>query len=295
MLGTNVTPAQLLQARSPSLDLDSLYGAGPQDPESAKFYEADGLHLKMGKTVGPAKRRLRPAARRGQHGREEAQGDHPRPAQRREPRGRADAPGDDPLPQPRGRHAARRRPGRAEVRQGARDRHEALPVDDPHGLPAADRQAGGGERRLQQRAQGVRGRAPRRPTCRRCRSSSRSPASGSGTRWCARAYNWNRLRQRQRRARVLFIFSATGGDLGGDTRLPSTWIADFRRLYDFGDANKPDLTVPPSKFNRAMRIDTRSSTRCSTCRRRPWGFRTTPASTTCGETSRSATSRARGW
>ena len=29
MLGSNVTPAQLVQARSPSLDLDSLYGAGP--------------------------------------------------------------------------------------------------------------------------------------------------------------------------------------------------------------------------------------------------------------------------
>src|SRR4051794_37599492 len=29
MLGVNVSPAQLLQARSPSLDLDSLYGAGP--------------------------------------------------------------------------------------------------------------------------------------------------------------------------------------------------------------------------------------------------------------------------
>ena len=55
MLGANVTPAQLLQARSPSLDLDSLYGAGPGDPESAKFYEADGLHLKMGKTTGPTK------------------------------------------------------------------------------------------------------------------------------------------------------------------------------------------------------------------------------------------------
>ena len=51
MLGANVIPAALLQARSPSLDLDSLYGAGPQDPESAKFYEADGMHLKMGKTV----------------------------------------------------------------------------------------------------------------------------------------------------------------------------------------------------------------------------------------------------
>jgi len=55
MLGTNVTPAQMLQGRSPELDLDSLYGAGPLDPESAKFYAADGLHLKMGKTVAPAK------------------------------------------------------------------------------------------------------------------------------------------------------------------------------------------------------------------------------------------------
>src|SRR3954447_10278801 len=51
MLGTKVTPAQLLQGRSPSLDLDSLYGAGPSDPQSAQFYDADGVHLKMGKTV----------------------------------------------------------------------------------------------------------------------------------------------------------------------------------------------------------------------------------------------------
>src|SRR5215211_3937297 len=36
--GDSVSPAELLQARSPSLDLDSLYGAGPADPESAKFY-----------------------------------------------------------------------------------------------------------------------------------------------------------------------------------------------------------------------------------------------------------------
>src|SRR5215216_2522242 len=51
MLEANVSPSQLLQARSPTLDLDSLYGAGPQDPASARFYEADGLHLKMGGTV----------------------------------------------------------------------------------------------------------------------------------------------------------------------------------------------------------------------------------------------------
>ena len=54
MLGDNVAPIDLLQGRSPSLDLDSLYGGGPNDPESAKFYEADGLHLKMGKTETPA-------------------------------------------------------------------------------------------------------------------------------------------------------------------------------------------------------------------------------------------------
>jgi hypothetical protein len=43
-LGVEVSPADLLQGRSPSLDLDSLYGAGPADPESAKFYVV-GLHL----------------------------------------------------------------------------------------------------------------------------------------------------------------------------------------------------------------------------------------------------------
>jgi len=51
-LGANISPADLIQGRSPTLDLDSLYGAGPSDPLSAKFYEADGLHLKMGKADG---------------------------------------------------------------------------------------------------------------------------------------------------------------------------------------------------------------------------------------------------
>ena len=33
MLGDHVSPAQLVQARSPRLDLDSLYGGGPGDPD----------------------------------------------------------------------------------------------------------------------------------------------------------------------------------------------------------------------------------------------------------------------
>jgi len=52
MEGTDVSPADLILARSPTLDLDSLYGAGPGNPGSAKFYESDGLHLKVGDADG---------------------------------------------------------------------------------------------------------------------------------------------------------------------------------------------------------------------------------------------------
>ena len=42
-LGEDVSPAEMLQGRSPILDLDSLYGAGPARPGSAKFYADDGI------------------------------------------------------------------------------------------------------------------------------------------------------------------------------------------------------------------------------------------------------------
>ena len=38
----------MIQGRSPALDLDSLYGKGPNDPNSEVFYQADLLHLKAG-------------------------------------------------------------------------------------------------------------------------------------------------------------------------------------------------------------------------------------------------------
>src|SRR5919112_4981493 len=59
-LGEDVTPAELLQGRSPTLDLDSLYGAGPANPGSAKFYAADGVHLKTGDTIrtGPDREKV---------------------------------------------------------------------------------------------------------------------------------------------------------------------------------------------------------------------------------------------
>ena len=66
----------------------------------------------------PREERLRPAARRRQHGGQEAQGGHPGPAQRREPGGCPDAPRHDPLSQPRRRQAARLGPAVAALRAG---------------------------------------------------------------------------------------------------------------------------------------------------------------------------------
>jgi Animal haem peroxidase len=49
-LGTSITVEELKQGRSPALDLDCVYGRGPQNPEDAKFYH-DGIRLKLGKTA----------------------------------------------------------------------------------------------------------------------------------------------------------------------------------------------------------------------------------------------------
>jgi hypothetical protein len=53
---TSVSPEELVQARSPALDLDSVYGLGPTDPGDAIFYDADHVRLKLGrsKESGPA-------------------------------------------------------------------------------------------------------------------------------------------------------------------------------------------------------------------------------------------------
>ena len=47
---TPVAPDELTQARSPALDLDSVYGFGPKDPADKVFYAADGVRLNLGIT-----------------------------------------------------------------------------------------------------------------------------------------------------------------------------------------------------------------------------------------------------
>lgn len=84
-------------------------------------------------------------------------------------------------------------------------------------------------------------------------------------------YNWNRIFDRGRGTlELLFRFSGTSGTLspppadpadpesGDFERLPTNWIADFRRLFAFQEAvpERTDLLVPDAQFNLAKRIDT---------------------------------------
>jgi hypothetical protein len=48
-----LTIEEIRQGRSPSLDLDSLYGRGPEH-ETLAIYEADGIHLRVGQTTPDA-------------------------------------------------------------------------------------------------------------------------------------------------------------------------------------------------------------------------------------------------
>jgi len=74
------------------------------------------------------------------------------------------------------------------------------------------------------------------------------------------AYNWNKnFDDGAGTLDLLFEFSGLSGTLCGSVKLPSNWIADFRRLYNFGQLSpaRPALVVPPALRNRAMRIDTK--------------------------------------
>jgi Animal haem peroxidase len=259
MLGEDVTPSELLQARSPRLDLDSLYGAGPTDPGSAKFYEADGMHLKMGKTVAAG--------------------------------GISAKEGFD-LPRGAGTTAAAKR--KAIIPDPRNDENLAVAqthlafirfhnrvVDNLASVPASQRFARA-RAHVTKHYQWML-RTDYLP--RVCAGGVVNNVFNSGRKafevgvpptsvptmpiefsvaafrlghsMIRAAYNWNKaFDDGAGTLDWLFIFSGGSGDLGGEPRLASNWIADFRRLYDFGEANKPNLVVPAGKFNRARRIDT---------------------------------------
>src|SRR3954447_13786792 len=259
--GANVPPGTMLEGRSPALDLDSLYGAGPSDPVSSKFYAADGLHLKMGTTVAAA--------------------------------GIPAKAGFD-LPRGAGTTAAQKR--RAIIPEPRNDENLAVAsthlamirfhnrvVDTlPSSVPAAQRFDKAREIVTKHYQWAIRtdyltrichagtvadvfdhhrkifevGAAPTQMPTMPIEFSV--AAFRLGHSMVRPFYSWNSVfDDGSGTLDLLFLFSGTSGDFAGDARLPSTWIADFRRLYDFGEAGKANLKVPAAKFNRAMRIDTR--------------------------------------
>ncbi|MGA9746894.1 MAG: heme peroxidase family protein [Nocardioides sp.] len=259
-LGEAVSPADLLQARSPSLDLDSLYGAGPLDPESEKFY-ADERHLAMGRTnpVGPdpGKEGFDLPRGRGRSGRARQKAVIPDPrndenlavAQTHLAMIRFHNRVVDKLPASVG-PAARFERARRQVTKHYQwmIRSDYLPrivrksvVDDVFtngrkafevGVPATD--------------------VPTMPI------EFSVAAFRLGHSMIRATYSWNRRFSGQDGSLgLLLTFSATGGDLGGDVRLPSNWICDFRRLYRFSDTGRTDLDPPEGHANLAMRLDTR--------------------------------------
>ncbi len=259
-LDQQISPTLLLQGRSPSLDLDSLYGAGPQDAESAKFYEADGLHLKVGKTVAIGD----DAARDGF--------DLPRGAgSTAEDKRKAVIPDHrndenlavaqthlafirfhnrvvDTLPAavPRGQRFAQAREQVTKHYQWML-RTDYLPRICAEG--AVNQVFSNGRKAFEV------GAAPTDVPTMPIEFSI--AAFRLGHAMIRRKYNWNRrFDNGEGTLELLFEFSGTSGGFFGEPRLPSNWIADFRRLYDFNEVNRADLVVPAGKFNRATRIDT---------------------------------------
>ena len=261
MLGEDVRPVDLLQGRSPKLDLDSLYGNGPGDAESSKFYAADGLHLKTGTTIaiGPDKAREAHDLPRV--------GSGPNKAARRvalipDPRNdenlivaqthlamiRFHNRVVDKLPAsvPATRRFTRARQ-RVTLHYQWLLRHDYLPricrqtvLDDvfangrkivePNAAPTA---------------------VPTMPV------EFSIAAFRLGHAMIRETYNWNRrFAGSNGFLEYMFDFSALGGDLGGEIRLLSNWLADWRRMYDFPAGGRPGLAAPGGNVNAAMRIDT---------------------------------------
>jgi hypothetical protein len=259
-LGESVSPAELVQARSPSLDLDSLYGAGPTNVGSAKFYARDGLHLKVGRTAP-----VRDLA--AMDGFDLPRGEGTTTAAKRKA----------VIPDPRNdENLAVAQTHLAFIRF-----HNRVVETLPSSVPVAQRFAQARELVTKHYQWMLRTDylpricAPAVVTDvfrngRKVFETEAAPtdlptmpiefsvaAFRLGHSMIRREYNWNKIfDDGEGTLGLLFTFSAGSGDLGGNRRLPSNWIADFRRLYDFTEAGRANLAVPADKFNRAMRIDT---------------------------------------
>ncbi|WP_376094729.1 peroxidase family protein [Roseomonas sp. CCTCC AB2023176] len=277
------------QERSPALDLDSLYGKGPADPNSARFYEADGVSLKLGETQasgpGPVADKPLPGfdlPRLGALAPEATQTRLADIPDRRNDENLAVA--QIHLAFMRFHNAvARRMPGQpfAAVRAEVVKHYQWMIVHDF--LPRIVEQSvlddvfQNGRKVFEVGAVGI----PTMPI------EFSVAAYRLGHSMIREAYDWNQFFHPRGDALApgslenLFRFSGTSGNLspfasgtappnavpsdinkptdGTFDHLPSNWVADFTRLFDFKtDAGMPALApVAPAGLNAAHRIDTR--------------------------------------
>ncbi|WP_306205033.1 peroxidase family protein [Actinoplanes sp. RD1] len=286
-LGDRVTVSELLQGRSPALDLDSLYGRGPEDADDDRFYAPDKLKLRVGIT----------AAIDGAGTNINLNGyDLPRVTQgsTKAERQRAlipDARNDENLVVAQthlafirfhnavvDRLADQGVPGQILFRRarGLVVRHyqwmlrtDFLPrlvdpaiVEDVFttGRKFFEIPYSGNDSGPYQHSKS--GDTPTMPI------EFSVAAYRLGHSMVRAAYDWNRIfAGRAGTLALLFTFSGTSGNFdpfGPDPsdpetglfeRLPTNWAVDWRRMYDFAEAGRADL-APPAGVNNAQRIDT---------------------------------------
>jgi hypothetical protein len=262
-LGETVSPADMLLGRSPTLDLDSLYGAGPEDPESERFYK-DDRHLKVGRTV-------RVGPDRGKVGFDLPRAGDGSPGQRRRvliPDRRNDenlavaqthlafirfhneVVDRQPDSVPRHRRFQRAR-ARVTLHYQWVLRHDYL-------TRICDRRVVSDVFRHGRKIHEVGADPLSMPTM---PLEFAVAAYRFGHSMVRTSYDWNRVFDNQGGTLdFLFEFSGTSGFLGGgDLALPANWVADWRRLYRFRQVGRDDLAAPRGGFNRAERMDTHLS------------------------------------
>ncbi|WP_368744630.1 heme peroxidase family protein [Desertibaculum subflavum] len=296
--GSPVTVEELVQARSPALDLDCLYGRGPGDPEDRMLY-SDGVRLKMGKTAAV------PFPDGGTN-RDIDGYDLPRSGQGATPSARraaliADPRNDENLIVGQTHLAMMRFHNRVveklaaagtpshDLFERAREqttkhyqwmlRHDFLDRICSPGI--VDEVFSKGRKYFEVPCQPgttpasymqiLPGDAPTMPI------EFSVAAYRLGHSMIRGAYQWNRVFKAGGPGGVgtldlLFRFSGTSGtlsppppaglddrDAGTFERLPTNWVADFRRLYNFeNETDRKDLGFPnpDAEFNMAKRIDT---------------------------------------
>ena len=199
----------------------------------------------MGKTTGPVKNGFDLPRGAGNMEREEAQGDHPRSAQRPEPRGRAASPGDSTRFHNRVVDTQLGGVPDAQKFATAREivtKHYQWMIRTDY-LPRICKAAVVNNVFNQGRKAFEVGVIPTDIPTMPIEFSIAGFASA--TRWSAATTPERDLRQRQWDARPGCSPSPRPAAISAvDTRLASIWIADFRRLYDFGEANKPPARGP---------------------------------------------------